>query len=190
MRLSERKITSTGFTLVELLVTLSVVSILSFIAVPSYRSFVETNRVATATNDLMSDINLARMEAIKRQKGANGTGQAVVCVSTDGSTCSASPTTWNAGWIAFWDDNGDGAYTAGGNDVLLKIHDGLPSTVGVTTTPGTLVALTYTRVGTLAGTTSNMQIRIASTQITKTNSVCLTGGTGRAILAAGGVNCP
>ncbi|MES9901546.1 MAG: GspH/FimT family pseudopilin [Sedimenticola sp.] len=56
---------TTGFTLVELMVTLSVAGILLAIAVPSYTAMVENNRLATAANSFISSMGLARSEALK-----------------------------------------------------------------------------------------------------------------------------
>jgi type IV fimbrial biogenesis protein FimT len=174
-----------GFTLVELLTTVSVASILTFVAVPSYNSFVETNRLATATNDFIADLNVARIEAIKRQKGNSGVGRMIVCSSSSGAGCTS--TAWQTGWIMFWDDNGDGAYTAGGNDLLLKAHESIPANNATTTTPANTSALIFNKNGALITTITD--VRIANSKINKTNKICLNGGTGRAMLANNGVTC-
>ncbi|WEN16849.1 GspH/FimT family pseudopilin [Rhodanobacter sp. AS-Z3] len=55
-----------GFTLVELLVTLTIATILMMIAVPSFKNLTLSNRLTTSANDIVHAINVARMEAIKR----------------------------------------------------------------------------------------------------------------------------
>ena len=55
-----------GFSLIELMVVLAVVSILLGVAVPAYQSFVDSTAVTTASNDLIAAINIARSEALKR----------------------------------------------------------------------------------------------------------------------------
>lgn len=94
-----------GFTMIELLVTISVVAILAVIALPSFTSVINSNRLSAQANGVVAAMQLARTEAVRQNV------RAVVCGSNDGSTCSGS-TAWNSGWITFLDTNGDGAPTA------------------------------------------------------------------------------
>lgn len=55
-----------GFTLVELLMSLVVLSILLAIGIPSFKSMIADQRVRAATTDLQSALTLARVEAVKR----------------------------------------------------------------------------------------------------------------------------
>lgn len=85
-----------GFTLIEILVTLAVVAVLIAIASPTLRTTIQNNRIVTLTNDLMSDINYARTEAIKRTKDTQTAG---LCMSTNGTACDGA--SWQAGRIVF-----------------------------------------------------------------------------------------
>jgi len=73
-----------GFTLPELLVVVAFLSILMGVAVPSFGNMVQRNRDAAIVNQLLSDIRLARTEAIKRRVN-------VQVVAAAGG--------WNDGWI-------------------------------------------------------------------------------------------
>lgn len=95
-----------GFTLVELVVAMAVAAILVTIAVPHLRVFVQNSRIGTQTNDLISDISLARSEAIK--SGATAT----VCSSTVGLACDGGGN-WTIGRLVWTDTNGNGALDAG-----------------------------------------------------------------------------
>lgn len=61
-----RRSGSAGFTVLELLLAITVASILLGIGVPSYQRFVATQRVKTAVSDLNYTLLYARSEAIKR----------------------------------------------------------------------------------------------------------------------------
>jgi type IV fimbrial biogenesis protein FimT len=85
-----------GFTLVELLITIVVLTILLAAGVPAFQSFIKNNRVTGQANDLISAIQLARSEALKRGENI------VVCASSDQATCTGKDT-WTDGWIVFSD---------------------------------------------------------------------------------------
>lgn len=58
--------TSAGFTLVELLITIVVAAILLAVAVPSFRDYQAGQQVRSTAADLVSAMNFARSEAVKR----------------------------------------------------------------------------------------------------------------------------
>ncbi len=55
-----------GFTLLELLVTLLIVGVLLSLGVPSFNTMIQNNRLSTTANDISIALNLARSESIKR----------------------------------------------------------------------------------------------------------------------------
>lgn len=164
------RIFSSGFTLIELMITVVIIGILASIAVPSFQRFTETNRLASATNDLLSDMAFARSEAIKRQRG-----QVVICTSSSGSSCEGGTVGWKDGWIVFWDADSSNSYTTGSSgDILLKTHTSFPKTLGATVTPsGTAIAV-YNRLGTAVPVSGSTiaSIQINSTKVSGTRLLC------------------
>ncbi|UCH45397.1 MAG: prepilin-type N-terminal cleavage/methylation domain-containing protein [Nitrospiraceae bacterium] len=57
-----------GFTLVEILVVISIAAILAVIGVPQYGRFVAKNKVRGAASDLLQNMRLARTMAIKENR--------------------------------------------------------------------------------------------------------------------------
>ena len=55
-----------GFTLIELLITLTIAAILLSIGVPSFQYVIQSNRVSTQTNELVTALSVARTEAVRR----------------------------------------------------------------------------------------------------------------------------
>ena len=87
---------SSGFTLVELMVTVAVMVILAAIAMPSMTAMIDNGRVAGQTEELVSSLQLARAEAIRRN------ARVTVCAGT-GGVCNGSAT-WD-NWTIFGRDN-------------------------------------------------------------------------------------
>jgi type IV fimbrial biogenesis protein FimT len=126
-----------GFTFLELLITMTIVSILLAIGVPSFQYVTSANRASGEINGLLGDLQFARGEAIKE-------GQTVtVCASTDGASCSVS-TSWNTGWIVFSDAKPLG--TIEGTDVILKVQRAFSGTDTLTANH-TISAVTFSREG-------------------------------------------
>lgn len=57
-----------GLSLVELMVAIAVLGVLSALAAPSFFGYIENNRVRVAAENLTAGLNLARSEAIRRNR--------------------------------------------------------------------------------------------------------------------------
>jgi len=109
-----------GVGLLELLVTIVVMVVLLNLAIPNFWSFVQSNRVTGETNTLVTAVNYARSEAVKR-------GEIVsICASDGASGCGSD---WSNGWLVYL--NPDGAGGPGSDDVLRE-WEAVASTLSLT----------------------------------------------------------
>lgn len=127
-----------GFTLVEMVVVLSILGIAVAIAMPSFIRFVQSNRLATTANAFVGALNLARSEAITR--GVTVT----VCKSANQAAC-VTTDDWAQGWIVFMDPNGNGAVDSG--DVVLRVQGALSGTASFVGTANVANRISYAPTG-------------------------------------------
>lgn len=137
-----------GFTLIELIITLTVAGILMALAVPGMSSFILNSRLSGQANDLIADLSTARSEAIKR--GVNVT----VCKQNQSQTspsCDTTTTdTWTAGRVIFVDSNGDNQVTAG--ETVARVRpslDGARNTMTASANVTNLVIFTSSGLTTM-----------------------------------------
>jgi type IV fimbrial biogenesis protein FimT len=104
---------SLGYTLIELMSMLAVVSILVSVGLPMLNVFFDSNRMVSNTNDLVAGLNIARSEAIKQQI------RVTLCQSADTASCTGSGQ-WEDGWIVFQDPNGNA--TVDGGERILRLN--------------------------------------------------------------------
>ena len=134
---------SLGFTVIELLVILTVAAILFSAAIPNLTPFVQNNRSAAQINELQTALSLARSEAVKRNNNVS------VCKSSDGASCGGHADHWHHGWIVFVDNDSDGVIDE--PDEILRVHPGL---TGSNTLTFSLTHVLYASNG-IAGAGSN-----------------------------------
>lgn len=106
-----------GFTLIELIVTLTVLGILTGIAVPQFTDFLRNSRRAATINELVGSLSLARSEAVRRGV------QVAVCKTVSGTACvSGAGDTWQAGWLVFVNTDADSPPVVDAGETVLKVR--------------------------------------------------------------------
>ncbi len=90
---------NSGFTLIEMMVTLAVVAVLLSAGVPSFSAMIMNNRLVTENYALRTVLSAARSEAQTQRTTVT------VCRSANAIDCSTGD--WSAGYIAFIDLDGD-----------------------------------------------------------------------------------
>lgn len=183
-----------GFSLVELMVTLVILSILLATGLPAMRSFLTNNKVSNISNEFLSAINYARSEAISRN------GRVIICKSAVPvnppvnfvPSCSNSGSDWENGWIIFQDVAVGTTYNNtynNGTDVLLRVRN--PIDGGYTIAPQSntrLLVFNSTGVSSLASAATFTVAPTEGGASTSSRQICI-ASTGRARVIDNTSNC-
>lgn len=149
-----------GFTLIELMVAILILSVLLGFGIPSFKNSMKNNRMVTVTNDMYTDLMFARSEALKRSRDVH------VCKSTnplDNNPQCDNATAWKNGWIVWVDGtyNTDGSTRTPINGLLdngevLRVNEGtVDYNINITASeivPGSSInnEIIFTRLGLLS----------------------------------------
>jgi type IV fimbrial biogenesis protein FimT len=106
-----------GLTLIELTTATAVLALALRMAIPAMQDILQSVGLQSASSDLLSDLYLARSEALKRNR------HVALCKSADGVKCAATGG-WEQGWFVFHDENNNGVADAG--EEILARHGPLP----------------------------------------------------------------
>lgn len=171
-----------GYSLIELLISLTILSVLLAVSLPNFQDTIESNVTNSQAKLFMTTLNLARSEAIKRGTNVG------ICPSNDGQDCDAA--SWSTGWIVFVDVNGDADGASGSIDVadiVIRVFDALGADSVLTVTTD---FLEYNSMG--FGATAGVQTMLlcpSTANSDNAHSVEI-GISGRGRRIEGGLVCP
>lgn len=114
------KYRASGFTLIELMVTVALAAILAYVAIPNLSAFVRNAELTSATNALVAAMGTARSEALKLNYNA-------VVVPASGNS-------WESGWIVFVDKNFNNTFDPATESVISR-QAALPAYFTITALP-------------------------------------------------------
>jgi type IV fimbrial biogenesis protein FimT len=102
------------------MIVVGVIGILLAVGLPSLQDTISRISTNTQAKTLVSSLNFARSEAIKRGSVVS------ICASDSGTDCEQDA--WSEGWLVFIDNNGDADGASGSVDVgdeILRVYQGL-----------------------------------------------------------------
>ena len=141
-----------GFTLLELMITLAVAAILSVLAYPSMRDFMRRNRAVEQSNSMQSNLQSARGQAAATRTYVS------ICPLTaaGGTTCDTTGTGYANGWLVYTAGTPNAAFVAPDtvNEVVAA-----PANTSIIASQGGV--LTYNALGELlvGGTPTNVTFK-------------------------------
>ncbi len=156
-----------GFTLVELMVVLAVVSVVFLFALPAMSGLIQSNNISSEANRLAASIRFARSEAITRNVS--------ITLSNRGNALQ-----WKDGWETFVDASGGESNFNSVNDTLLRKEMATHSNVHVTSTVNGNNWLSFNADGSL-GETSDVTFFICDVKKSTLGTSITIARTGRLV---------
>jgi type IV fimbrial biogenesis protein FimT len=105
---------SRGFSLIELITTLTVAGVSLAILLPSWSGLSGRSQITATANQLLNHLRYARNEAVTRNTSVG------LCPSADGASCSGNPRGWQDGFLVFVDADRNRSRSA--DEPLLRVQ--------------------------------------------------------------------
>jgi len=162
-----------GFTLIELIITVFILSVLLAVAMPSFLDTVRSNQISAQANDFVGALSLARSEAVKRGRNITIT-----------ATSSTSSNEFGGGWSIFVDSDNDGVVDSG--EEIIRVHEALQGS-NTLNSVNNISTLAFTATGFLS-TTNTLTFRLCETRAGKIGREITIKATGR--VSSAQYTCP
>lgn len=155
-----------GFTLIELIITVTVLAIVIAIALPSFRAQVINWKSVTLGETFVAEVNAARFQAVSRATRIS------ICASSDDATCTGS---WTDGAITFVDTAASDSAAAPIVGAILRVWPDFTenSDIAITNTGGAVTFFRFTALGRLAVINGPVAINAKVTNCSSARSVTI-----------------
>ena len=137
-----------AYSLIELMVTVSVLSIFLVFIVPSVNNLISNNQALAISDELALSLRLAKTEAIKLN-----TSVSLCSASSSAQDTCGSNTSFPFGWIVFKDDSESGTFS--NTSDIIKVSPLPKSHVTLTST---LTSFTFNSMGYLTSNTTDITV--------------------------------
>lgn len=104
-----------GYSLFELLLSITLIAILTALVVPAFGKIVANGQIRTEINALFHAVHVARKESIMRRSDVS------ICPSADGLNCSPE-FDWSQGWILFNNIDHDQPPRVDHGEAVMQVH--------------------------------------------------------------------
>ena len=168
-----KKSGASGFTVIELMITIAVAAVILTLGIPSFQGLMERNQLTANINNFVSSLALARSEAIKRNLPV------ALCASNNGENCSGGG--YESGWIVYVNRNSDG--NRDNNEELLWVSEALPANLTLRGNGCCSTNIPYTPSGQIAGISGSISL-CKNNQTEKSRQIAIST-TGRVRLKSG-----
>lgn len=159
---------SRGFSLIETLIALAVLSLLLGLSLPSLRGLLLRSAVSSSHNLLLSGFASARQHAVFSRRPTT------ICPGSADAGC-RSDAVWSQGWIIFVDHNGNALFDSA--DQLIRAENPLPKRTRAFSNSGRPRAV-FQPNGTSSG--HNLTLRLCGADTPRPLSAIVLSNTGRA----------
>lgn len=168
-----------GFSLIESIICVMIMSILTMAAFPSMAQLLQSSSIAGTSNRLLAELNRARYEAVMRH------AQITLCATADAHSC-VSGKNWSTGLMSYVDNDRDHQRDPNEpilgivqkqdlNGLLLQTSDGRPT-------------ISFRADGGTAGT--NVTLRLCATDLHNVRRIIINlAGRSRVDTGSASYNC-